>query len=265
MKNLQLPIPGQMGLDNFTIMLAQWVIKPYNQSMSDKRQLFNLQQLDTELDQHRARLAEIESILNDNSALKKANSRVSQTAEAFTKAKLALKRAEQDVEVQHNKIDRNQKKLYGGAVKAPKELEDLQMEAGALRRYLTTLEDKQLESMIAFEEAEAKAKASEENLEEVKQAVANQNQDLTKEQTMLNQKVESLESERQELQATFSQDILSQYEKLRQSRAGLAITDVKANSCAACGATLTAALAQAARSPSQMVNCATCGRILIDK
>lgn len=243
-------------------MLAQWQIKLYNQNMSDTRQLYNLQQLDTELDTDRARLAEIERILNDNSALKKAKDQVSRAEENHTKAQLALKRAEQEVQVQQDKIDKNQKKLYGGTVKAPKELEDLQMEAGALRRYLSTLEDKQLEAMLVYEEAEAKKQQSQENLEKVRHQVADQNQDLTQEQAALTEKVESLDSERQELYGTFSQDILSQYEKLRQSRAGLAVADVKDNSCAACGATLTAAQSQAARSPSQITNCEMCGRIL---
>jgi predicted nucleic acid-binding Zn-ribbon protein len=167
--------------------------------------------------------------------------------------------------VQQDKIDKNQKKLYGGTVKAPKELEDLQMEAGALRRYLSVLEDKQLEAMIAFEEAEANKQESETNLAKVKQEIADQNQDLTKEQTALTEKVAQLDGERQELYNTFPQATLAQYDKLRQNRAGLAVTEVKDNSCAACGAALTAAQSQAARSPSQIVNCETCGRILVDK
>jgi predicted nucleic acid-binding Zn-ribbon protein len=230
--------------------------------MSDVRQLYNLQQLDTQLDQARARLTEIDRILNDNTALQEAKDQANLATEKRTKAQLALKRAEQDVEVQQEKIDKNQKKLYGGRVKAPKELEDLQMEAGALRRYLVVLEDKQLEAMIAYEEAEASEKDSQTNLETTLQEVADQNQDLSKEQEALTKEVEQLEYERQGVYATIPQDILSQYEKLRQDRRGLAVTEVKDNTCAACGATLTAAQAQVARSPSQITNCNMCGRIL---
>lgn len=233
--------------------------------MSDARQLHNLQQLDTALDKTRARLAEIERILNDNSALKKAKTQAAKAEEKRTKAQLALKRAEQDVQVQEQKIERNQKKLYGGAVKAPKELEDLQMEAGALRRYLSVLEDRQLEAMIAFEEAQEAEENSQANLENVRREVAEQNQDLTKEQAQLTQEADKLEVDRQAVAANIPPDLLAQYEKLRKKRAGLAVTEVHANSCAACGAMLTAAQAQAARSPSQIATCAMCGRILYSK
>ena len=233
--------------------------------MSDTRKLFSLQQLDSSLDETRARLAEIDQILNDSSALKKAKKQATQAEEKRVKAQLALKRAEQEVQAQQDKIDKNQKMLYGGSVKAPKELEDLQMEAGALRRYLGVLEDRQLEAMIAFEEAEAAEASSQANLEKVQQEVANQNQDLTKEQGKLTEEADKLEGERQSLATTIPPDMISQYEKLLKKRAGLAVVEVRQSSCSACGSTLTAAQAQAARSPSRIANCEMCGRILYSK
>ena len=233
--------------------------------MSDTRQLFSLQQLDTSLDAARARLAEIERILNDNSAVKKAKKQAAQAEEKRVKAQLALKRAEQEVQAQQDKIDKNQKMLYGGSVKAPKELEDLQMEPGALRRYLELLEDRQLEAMIAFEEAESTESSNQTNLEKVQREVADQNQDLTKEQGKLTKEADKLEAERQSLASNIPPDMISQYEKLRKKRAGLAVVEVKQSSCSACGSTLTAAQAQAARSPSQTTKCEMCGRILYSK
>ena len=63
---------------------------------------------------------------------KKATARAEKAAKSLTKTRLALKTAEQDVQAQQDKIERNQKALYGGGNKSPKELEDLQMESGAL-------------------------------------------------------------------------------------------------------------------------------------
>ncbi|MFN2235225.1 MAG: C4-type zinc ribbon domain-containing protein [Anaerolineales bacterium] len=45
-------------------------------------------------------------------------------------------------------------------------------------------------------------------------------------------------------------------------RAGVAVAKVEDRACKACGSTLTASLNQAARSPSQIVFCDSCGRIL---
>ncbi len=232
--------------------------------MTQKRRLANLQDIDTQLDQARARLEEIDAILKDNTAIKKATARQAKAEDRFTKARLDLKRAEQDVQVQQQKIEKNQKALYGGSVRNPKELEDLQMESGALQRYLAVLEDRQLEAMIAFEEAETAQEEANANLDAVKQQVEEQNADLTAERAGLVAAVEQLESRRQAEVAEIETDLLANYEKIREKRFGQAVAGVRDGSCAACGAILTAAQAQEARSPTKITYCDTCGRILHD-
>jgi predicted nucleic acid-binding Zn-ribbon protein len=67
---------------------------------------------------------------------------------------------------------------------------------------------------------------------------------------------------RQEAVKNVTPDDLITYDRLRKQRAGVAVAKVEERACNACGATLTAALHQAARSPSQVVFCDSCGRIL---
>jgi predicted nucleic acid-binding Zn-ribbon protein len=229
--------------------------------MSQVRHLVQLQEIDSQIDQAKARLEEIDAALNDNSAMRKANARTEKAAKALTKAQLALRRAEQDVQAQQDKIDRNQKALYGGG-KSPKELEDLQMESGALGRYLEKLEETQLEVMIAFEDAEAEDQAAKENLSAVKKEVAAENVDLSAEQESLEEKITRLNTQREAAAAPITPDLIADYEKLRQDRFGLAVTSVNDGGCAACGASLTAAQAQAARSPNKIAHCGVCGRII---
>jgi predicted nucleic acid-binding Zn-ribbon protein len=230
--------------------------------MSQVRNLFNLQQIDTQLDQARDRLGEIDAALNDSSAVRKATTRLNIAEDALTKARLALKRAEQNVQVQQEKIEKNQKALYGGSVRNPKELEDLQMESGALARYLSVLEDRQLEAMIVFEDADSEHQQAEQNLAKVKQETAAQNSDLSVEQESLLTKVEDLEGQRQTALKTITPDLLASYDRLRQTRFGVAVTGVRDGSCGACGSVLNTAQAQEARSPSKITHCDTCGRIL---
>jgi predicted nucleic acid-binding Zn-ribbon protein len=230
--------------------------------MSQARDLFQLQQIDSQLDQACGRLGEIEAALNDNSAVRKASSRLSKAEEVFNKGRLALKRAEQDVQVQQEKIEKNQKALYGGSVRNPKELEDLQMESEALARYLSVLEDRQLEAMIAFEEADNQHKQAERNLAKVKKEVAAQNVDLSAEQETLQAEVVRLETQRTSAVEGIAAELLTSYDKLRRTRFGVAVTGVRDGSCEACGTVLSAALAQEARMPSKIAHCTTCGRIL---
>ena len=230
--------------------------------MSQVRQLVHLQQLDTQLDQAKKRLEEINLALNDTSAVRLATARAEKAAGILTDARLALKRAEQDVGVQQEKIERNQKALYSSTNKSPKELEDLQMESGALRRYLSVLEDRQLEAMLTFEEAESASQTADQTLSETKQKAAAENVDLSAEQDDLTSRVADLESSRENAVSPIAPDMLADYEKLRQTRMGVAVSQMKDGGCSVCGANLSAAQAQAARSPSKVTHCEVCGRIL---
>jgi predicted nucleic acid-binding Zn-ribbon protein len=233
--------------------------------MSQPRQLYLLQQLDTQLDKSRARLSEIDRALNDSSVMQRAIAQAEKAEKHFQQSQIALKHAEQDVETQQTKITNNQRALYGGAVTNPKELEDLQMESAALKRHLATLEDVLLEKMVAFEDAEDQHKQAQSQLETTRQETADENVELTKEQAVLLDKVAQLSAERDEASAPIDPESLALYLKLRESKAGIAVSEVVDNSCKACGFNLTAAQAQAARSPNKITTCESCRRILYSK
>ncbi len=84
------------------------------------------------------------------------------------------------------KIEQTEATLYGGKVRNPKELQDLQNEAAALKRYLAVLEDRQLEQMIALEDVEKGSNLAVELLNEVQQQKEQANSELVREQTSLN-------------------------------------------------------------------------------
>lgn len=246
----------------YTLLLALYRYTLYNLGMSQPLQLFRLQQVDTQLDQVRARLSEIEAVLEDDSALRQAENKVASNVEARENAQRELDRAEEEVQAQQSKIDNNQKTLYSGAVKNPKELEDLQNEAGALKRHLGTLEERQLENMIALEDAADQLQTARQELETLKQHISEQNVELSGEQKVLLAEVDKLENDRIRLVNGIDDGDMALYTDLRHSGMGLAVAEVMERCCSACGATLTAAQAQAARSPSAITCCDTCGRIL---
>jgi uncharacterized protein len=122
--------------------------------MSESLNLFRLQKLDTEIDQTRSRLDEIEQSLSDDRRLKLAKRKNEKAQQVLKDARIQLNQIEDKVEAQRIKRKTTQNALFGGKIKNPKELQDLQMESEALKRYITQLEDEQLEAMIAHETAE---------------------------------------------------------------------------------------------------------------
>lgn len=214
------------------------------------------------MDEIRARLEEIRQTLENDEEMRLAKKQASKTEAALTLARQALKQAEAGVNKQKIKIEQSEANLYSGNVKNPKELQDLQNEVAALKRYLETLEDRQLDAMMEEEAADQDDQAALNKLEKVKARLADQNQTLTAEQIDLNKDLERLEAERQATLSSIDTSLLTVYDDLRQRKRGFAVAAVNDGACAACGTTLSPAQMQSARSTSQLYNCPTCGRIL---
>ena len=230
--------------------------------MSRSFKLFRLQQIDSQLDQGRSRLREIEAALRDNASLNEANRQTEKLGATLEAARKDLHRADEIVQNQRIKIEQTESTLYGGKVRNPKELQDLQNESAALKRYMDTLEERQLEALISFEEAEAAHQAAVSNQARVRGEVEQANSHLVAEQSSLSQEMSRLEGEREAVAGPIPPEDYSQYEKLRAQRRGVAVAKLNHNLCSACGSSLNAALLQAARSPTQLTRCESCGRIL---
>jgi len=230
--------------------------------MSQPFKLFRLQQTDSQLDRLQARWVEIEAILQDHSAEEQAAAEHASAQEELNKKLKTLKRAEEEVHSQRLKIEQTESTLYGGKVRNPKELQDLQNEIAALKRYLSVLEDRQLEAMLEAEAGEEAERAAAGRLEAIQKAAAVQRAYLAAEQTRLASEIEHIKSERQATAASIPAEDLNLYEQLRRQRKGLAVALVSDRYCSACGSTLSATLLHAARSSTQLTRCDVCGRIL---
>ncbi len=234
----------------------------YNRDMSQPFQLYNLQKVDSQLDLSKNRIKEIDITIKDDTGLRDAETKFNTATSNKDLAQRELKRSEEEVETQQTKIDNNQKTLYSGTVSNTKELEDLQNEAAALKRYLNTLEERQLEKMIAFEDFENLYSQSQEYLETVKTKQIQTNSLLSGERSTLITTIEKLETDRLIAAEVIESENLKIYNKLREKKRGRAVAKVKDSICAACGSLLTAAQAQEARSPTIITCCNSCGRVL---
>lgn len=230
--------------------------------MSSPFKLYRLQQTDNQIDRRDTRVAEIEVALKDDEVLKRGIRTVQSAEQELKELRKALQRAEDNVSGQRVKIEQSEVTLYGGKVKNPKELQDLQNEAAALKRYLGVLEDQLLEAMLAEEEAASQYDNAVHELEK-KQSRYNQIQsDLSNEKVKLENELVRLQGERTATTGAIPEDDLILYQQLRVQRRGIAVAKVSNKACSACGSLLSATLLHSSRSPNQITRCDTCGRIL---
>ena len=230
--------------------------------MAQPFKLYRLQQFDSQLDRTRARLEEVRKALEDAQELHQAESQDKQAELELQSMRKALQKAEQSVKDQRIKIEMTEAALYGGKVRNPKELQDLQNESAALKRYLGVLEDRQLEAMLNEEEAQnisLKVKAA---LALVQAKHAAHQKDLLGEQDRLLKEIPHLEEERQAVASTIPTDEIALYDVLRRQRRGVAVSLVQNKACNSCGTTLNAALLDATLTSGQLTRCDSCGRIL---
>jgi len=230
--------------------------------MSAALGLYRLQQVDSQIDQIQARLKVIRETLENDIELQKATREFATADKNYNEAQSALRQSEAAVEKQRIKIEQTEASLYGGHVHNPKELQDLQKDVASLKRYLETLEERELEAMLAAENAEKESQAATANLEHIRSNLSDQHRDLTQESESLHKDLERLHTERQAVIKDLAQQKMSVYDQLRQQRRGIAVTTISDAACAACGTTLTPSQQQNARSTSQLFHCPSCGRIL---
>lgn len=230
--------------------------------MSQAFHLFQLQKIDTQIDQMNARIAEITSFLQQDQRLEDARRFHEEKQAALKKSQANLMRTEQEVASRRAKLEQSEENLYSGRIHVPKELQDLQSEVAALKRHISSLEDQQLEVMLNLEEAQSESDSALEKLHEVEALVSADQASLRGELQQLTLNLERMAVERKLLEKQISADNRQLYERLRKTRRGVAVASVMDESCAACGATLTPSERQTARSPDTTFFCPSCGRIV---
>lgn len=230
--------------------------------MSAALGLYRLQQVDSQIDQIQARLKAIREALENDLEMQSATQHFTVADNTYKDAQRALKQSEAEVEKQRIKIEQTEASLYGGRVHNPKELQDLQKDVASLKRYLETLEERELDAMLVVETSENQSQNAKKQLEQVQAGKSDQIQHLTLESEALHKNLERLNTERQAVIRDIAQQAISTYNQLRQQRRGIAVVTLTDAACVACGTTLTPSQEQTARTTSQLFHCPSCGRIL---
>jgi len=119
--------------------------------LSKGRQLYELQEVDLEIDSKREALSNVMSHLGESEALAEACISLAGEEERLAELERSQRGGEWEVEDVRAKVAILEEKLYGGAVKNPKELASLQEQVENLKRRRKGLEDKVLDIMTEVE------------------------------------------------------------------------------------------------------------------
>jgi len=229
--------------------------------MSRSAPLYALQQIDSKIHACRQRLAAIEGQLGETDELTALRRRLDATRQSLKTTRARHRDDELQLQSIQQKRRTSELKLYGGKVRNPKELSDLQAEVKSLARRQEVMEESVFAGMVALEEIEATETDVARELEQVEFEWKTSQEQLVAEQAAQEALLADLLAERQARAKAIPASDLETYEHLRRRKSGVAVAQLQGPECQGCMAEVSASRVKEARGNS-LAFCGTCGRIL---
>jgi predicted nucleic acid-binding Zn-ribbon protein len=245
-------------------VLIDIAIKPlYNtpkRKMSIAQQLYQLQELDLALATNERNQAKIKSQLGESQKIEQVKAKLATERERLEELERQQHAAEWEADDLTTKLGATEEKLFGGKIRNPKELTNLQREADELKTRRNELEDRALEVMDQAEAVTGNINALTEELGKLETEWQAHQEKLSAELDELKAAHIGCTREREETVAGIASETVGVYEQIR-SRKGTAVARVEQGTCRGCQIALTTTELQQARGGG-LVRCGSCGRIL---
>jgi hypothetical protein len=230
--------------------------------MTVVQQLYDLLAIDVEIERYRKSIASIDETLADNRLLVETQRTLEAIRLTLRQQETERKDLDLTLESYQDKGKELEGKLYGGIVRNPRELKDMQTELNLLRERQEQQEEVLLLALETIEETEQSFSSLESALQEIQIAREKECKQLLKEKTHLQKDSALLEEKRQGLSSLVDTVHLKLYDSLRSIRQGQAVAKVERGMCQGCRISLPTKMVQLARAAQKPVQCPSCSRIL---
>jgi predicted nucleic acid-binding Zn-ribbon protein len=228
--------------------------------MSVAKQLYQLQEVDLELESNELSLSRITSQLGESRTVIEARDKLAVERQRLEEAGRQQRSVEWEIDDLAGKLTAIEKELYSGRIRNPKELTNLQHEFDGLKANRNQLEDRALEIMDQVERATSSVATLTGELEALEAEWRSQQQQLSADLEQLKTVVSNLKHKREQLAADIDPQAIEVYHELKKHR-GTAVARVEQGICRGCRISLPISELQQTRSGS-LVRCSSCGRIL---
>jgi predicted nucleic acid-binding Zn-ribbon protein len=225
-------------------------------------QVRSLQSYDDQIDAGRERIATIEATVKDRSEYARVQRHHAEAAQALRSVETEQKDLELRVGTARGQLADVEQRLYSNRVASPRELEDLQKRGADLRRQIGRGEEQLLAVMERLEQTSQDAATAEADLRRIVAERRTLETDLIAERKTVAGTVRQAQADRDQVRADLDAASLRLYDRLRSTRGGQAVAEVRQRTCQGCRVSLTAALDQRLRHGESLVTCQSCGRIL---
>jgi predicted nucleic acid-binding Zn-ribbon protein len=230
--------------------------------------LLEVQDHDTAIDQLRHRRetlserAELDSTETRLSALDRRTKEVGTQRDELASRQSGL---EQQIEASKSRRAELERRMFGGQVTAPRELQAMDDEVKHLVRHIAELEDRELEVMEALEPLDAELTTAEIERVALEEEATRLRDAIALSEASLGAELAVQSSERDGAASGVPQELLTRYEQLRKKLGGTGAARLIGGSCGGCHLTLPSMEVDRIRKalPDAIITCDQCGRILV--
>ena len=228
------------------------------------KELYDLQLLDWEIQQHEEEMSEVQTQIADDSRRVLAHRRLSGLEGKLGELGPARRQSERAVQQIEERISIIDSRMYSGSVTNPRELGAFQDERAMLARNQAAEEDQLLEFMVEIEETEEERNQAKAVFEQIDGERRRELGTLGARQEELSSELPGLRLQRQEMSTEYPPNVMAVYETVRRIRGGqgAALVDQR-GLCMGCRLVIPNAELIRARSSGGVVQCGSCSRILI--
>jgi len=228
--------------------------------MNLARQLYQLQELDVEIESDEQALKRVTSQIGESQAVLESQARLESEQQSLEELKHQQHTAEWEIDDVTTKIAAAEESLFSGRIKSPKELASLQQEVEMFKARRGRLEEKALSVIDQVEQAEAAVAKTNSELKTLTAEWRRQQKQLAEEKTRLQAALADLKQKWQQLSEQVEPETVEFYQVLRKGK-GTAVARVEQGICRGCRISLPTTDLQRARGRN-LVQCSSCGRIL---
>jgi len=228
--------------------------------MSVAKELYQLQEVDLELESNEQSLSRITAQLGESQAVVETRSKLVLEQQRLEELSRQQHSVEWEIDDLTNKLTTTEEELYSGRIRNPKELANLQHEIDGLKARRDQLEDRALEIMDQVELATRGVATLNSDLKALETEWQSQQQQLSAQLEQLKTILSDLEHKRQLLAAEIDPQAVEVYQELKK-RKGTGVAKVEQGICRGCRISLPITELQQTRS-GDLVRCSSCGRIL---
>ena len=231
--------------------------------MSEVLALYRIQQLELDMIDRTKRIKAINLQLEDDEALREAEAAFEAASAGFEDAAKRAKDMELEITSVVEKREASETLLYSGEVASPKEMPDLQMEIESLTRRKEALESELQRIVTERDDWQQALEGSEALLNEEQTARAAEKKELLKEKKQLTAAVKKQLKARKAAVKAIPADIFKTYNSLRTKKSNRPVSVLNDDACTICGIEQNSVVITAINRSDSIVNCQSCGRILI--